>query len=317
MNYIKTAVIAVLLLVLFLIPQIATTYTTSVALNILMWIGMATSWLILAGFTGYISLGHGAFLGIGAYFVASYWQILPLPILILLSGIVCVFVAAIVGYPVLRVKGPYFVILTLGLSEFVKYSLIYYEVNIRGTVGRILLKTPSIEDLYYWILVICLLSIATAYLIKRSRFGLALMSVKDDEEVAEALGVNAALVKWKAFAISAFFPGMIGAVMAMRWTYIDPYTVFNPMMSFQVTIMAFLGGIAYLHGPIIGATMLTLLSQYLWARYPNFYMFALGVILIFVVMFLPQGLAGLISNMKLPVLLNKYKVENKSLTKEK
>ncbi|MEW5919381.1 MAG: branched-chain amino acid ABC transporter permease [Bacillota bacterium] len=265
-----------------------------------MWIGLVTSWLILAGFTGYISLGHGAFLGIGAYFVASYWQILPFPILILLSGLICVFVAAVVGYPVLRVKGPYFVILTLGLSEFVKYSLVYYEVNIRGTVGRILLRTPSLENLYYWVLVICLLSIATAYLIKRSRFGLALMSIKDDEDAAEALGVNAALAKWKAFAISAFFPGMIGAVMAMRWTYIDPYTVFNPMMSFQVTITAFLGGIAYVHGPIIGATMLTLLSQSLWARYPNFYMIALGVILIFIVMFLPQGLAGLLSKINVP-----------------
>ena len=118
---------------------------------------------------------------------------------------------------------------------------------------------------------------------------MGLLSIKEDEDAAEALGVATGLYKWVAFGLSALFPGLLGAVMALRWNYIDPYTAFNPITSFQVVVMAFLGSAATVPGPIVGAVFLALVSEVLWARYPYFYMLILGVVLILVVIFLPRG----------------------------
>jgi branched-chain amino acid transport system permease protein len=124
----------------------------------------------------------------------------------------------------------YFVILTLGLSEFAKYIFINYEVNVKGTVGRILLGVPSIKTLYFSLLVIACFTILCAYLIQRSRFGYGLFSIRENEDAAESLGIDTSLYKWLAFGISAFFPGAVGSVMALRRTYIV-YSVFDPIVS--------------------------------------------------------------------------------------
>lgn len=290
------AILVVLLLAL--LPVAGSSYHVSLGLNVLMWVTLAESWLLFSGYTGYISLGHGAFFGVGAYFMATAYRTLSLPVIILLAGAVSALLALIIGFPVLRVRGPYFAILTLGLSEFAKYVFVNYEVNLRGTVGRLLFGPPSLETLYYIVLGVSIAVICTAFVIKTSRFGMGLVSIREDEEAAQAAGVNVALFKWLIFGISAFFPGLIGATMALRWTYIDPSIVFNPMVSFQITVMAFLGGTRAICGPIAGACILALLSEALWARYPNHYPILLGLLLIGVVMFIPEGLAGIGSRLK-------------------
>jgi len=255
-----------------------------------MWIALTESWIVLSGFTGYISLGHAAFFGVGAYLMALLWRKLPFLLILPIGGLISMILAFGIGFPCLRIRGPYFVILTLGLSEFTKYIFINWEVNISGTVGRILLGAPDIRVFYFSMLIISIGAVVNSWWIRNSRFGMGLLSIKEDEEAAESLGINTSFYKWLAFAISAFFPGIVGAIMALRWTYIDPYTVFNPILSFQVIVIAFLGGLTEVKGPILGATLLTLLSEFLWAKYPYYYLIILGIILIILVYFIPGGI---------------------------
>ncbi len=293
-SFINTILGFILLSFLSLFPFYGTDYTISFLLDVLTWIALTESWIILSGFTGYISLGHSAFFGVGAYFMAISWMKLPYPLIIFISALLSMGFAFAIGFPVLRVRGPYFVILTLGLSEFSKYIFINYEVNVKGTVGRILLGVPNLKILYFSLLLIAILTVLCAYFIKYSRFGFGLLSIREDEDAAESLGIDTSIYKWLAFGISAFFPGAVGAIMALRRTYIDPYSVFDPIVSFQIIVMAFLGGLGKLHGPIMGACILTLISEILWAKYPHYYMIILGIVLILIVKYLPTGLLEII-----------------------
>jgi branched-chain amino acid transport system permease protein len=277
------------LLFLSLLPLKASDYHVSLVLDLLMWIALTESWIILSGYTGYISLGHSAFFGVGAYLMAMTWTKIPYGLGVVLGGLVSAAFAFAIGFPFLRVRGPYFVILTLGLSEITKYIFVNLEIRLGSTVGRILMMTPSLHTLYYSILVVCLMATVTAYFVKNSRFGTGLFSIKEDEDAANALGINASLYKWYAFGISASFPGMVGAILALRRSYIDPYTVFNPIVSFQVIVMALLGGLEDVEGALVGAVILTLISEALWARYPYTYMIILGSIVILSVKFMPLG----------------------------
>jgi branched-chain amino acid transport system permease protein len=281
---------ALILVFLCLVPLISSDYHVSVTLDLLMWIALTESWIILSGYTGYISLGHSAFFGLGAYLMAMTWTHIPYGLGVILAGLVSAAFAFAIGFPFLRVRGPYFVILTLGLTEFTKFLFINFEIKLGGTVGRILMMTPDLHTLYYSILVVTLAATATAYSVKNSRFGIGLFSIKEDEDAANAMGINTNLYKWLAFGISAFFPGMVGGILALRRSYIDPYTVFNPIVSFQVIVMAFMGGLEDVEGAIVGAVMLTLLSEALWARYPYTYMIILGAMMILIVKFMPLGL---------------------------
>jgi branched-chain amino acid transport system permease protein len=264
----------------------------SVVLDVLMWVALTESWIILSGYTGYISLGHSAFVGFGAYFMAMTWTTVPFVPAILMAGLLSSAFALSIGFAVFRVRGPYFVILTLGLTEFMLYVVINLEIKLGGTVGRLLMSTPSLSTLYYAMLVVGAAAVAAAYLVKNSRFGAGLFSIKEDEEAATALGVNATIYKWMAFGLSAFFPGAVGAIMALRHSYIDPYNAFDPMVSFQVIVMAFLGGMEEVEGAILGAVILTLISEALWANYPYYYMIMLGIIMILSVKFMPLGLVA-------------------------
>lgn len=283
-------IVVAIFVLLIIAPYIIGDYYLSLLLDLFMWISLTSSWIILSGYTGYISLAHSAFYGIGAYFMAIAWLQIPYVLAIVLGGLFAAGFAMMIGYPFLRVRGPYFVILTLGLTELTKYIFINMEIRLGGTVGRILMSAPSLNILYYSMLIVLIASILTAFLIKQSRFGVALFSIKEDEEAAVSLGVNAAFYKWLAFGISAFFPGMVGAILALRRSYIDPYTSFDLSISFQVIVMAFLGGIAGIEGAIVGAVVLTLISEYLWAHYPYFYMILLGFIMVFIVKFMPNGI---------------------------
>lgn len=278
------------IVLLLLVPAFASDYHVSVFMDLLMWIALTESWIILSGYTGYISLGHSAFFGLGAYFMAMTWTKIPYALGVFLAGCTCSAFAFAIGYPFLRVRGPYFVILTLGLMEFTKYLFINFEIKLGGTVGRILMMAPHLHTLYYSVLIVCIAAVAAAWFIKNSRFGTGLFSIKEDEDAASSLGINTSFYKWLSFGISAFFPGMIGAILALRRSYIDPYTVFSPVVSFQVIVMAFLGGIEDVEGALLGAVMLTLVSEALWANYPYTYMIILGAVVILMVKFMPLGI---------------------------
>jgi branched-chain amino acid transport system permease protein len=282
--------LGLLLLGICLLPLKASDYHVSVALDILMWIALTESWIILSGYTGYISLGHSAFFGIGAYLMAMTVSGLPFALVVVMAGALSSAFAFAIGLPFLRIRGPYFVILTLGLTELTKYVFINLEIKFGGTVGRIIMVAPDLAVIYYSVLVVAVAATVTAYFTKNSRFGVALFSIKEDEDAANALGVNTSFYKLMAFGISAAIPGMIGAIVALRRSYIDPYTAFSPAISFQVIVMALLGGVEGIEGPMIGAVILTLISEILWAQYPYHYMIILGTSMILIVKFMPQGI---------------------------
>jgi branched-chain amino acid transport system permease protein len=181
---------------------------------------------------------------------------------------------------------------TFGLVELLLHFVLWWEVNITGTTGRVV---PTVDNttVYYLMLTILVIVIFTAYLIKHSRFGLALQSIGECEEAAAHTGVNVTALKITTFAVSAFFMGAAGAVMATRWTYIDPRIAFNPILSFLPVLMAIFGGMGQLYGPVIGAVIFTYLEEFLITRFPYYYMLIFGIIMVVAIVYLSDGLVGL------------------------
>ena len=278
---------------LVLAPQVLVPYYRSLALAILADVALAVAWAIFSGPTRYLSLATGAFFGAGAYTTAVVLGRLAWPLPVLAAAVVAAVMALVVGTLALRLRGPYFAVFTFGLAELAKHTLIWFETSITGTVGRLLLSPPGAVALYYTVLSVAGLAVATGMALPRTRWGVALVAIGADEERAETLGVATTRVKIGVFALSAAFMGAIGGAMAPRWTYIDPQ-VFNPLVSFQTVIMALLGGPATVAGPVLGAAFLGLLSEILLVKFRYLYMLSLGLVLIVVVLALPRGLAGLV-----------------------
>lgn len=274
-------------------PHVLSAYHRSLILAILADVALAVSWAFFSGPTRYLSLATGAFFGAGAYTTAVVLARLPWPLPVLAAAAVAATMALVVGTLALRLRGPYFAVFTFGLAELAKHTLIWYETGVTGTVGRLLLNPPSTTTLYYTVLGVAALAVATAAWLPRTRWGVALVGIGADEERAETLGIDTTRIKVVAFALSAAFMGAVGGAMAPRWTYLDPQ-VFNPLVSFQTVIMALLGGATTVVGPLLGAVFLGLLSETLLVKFRYFYMLSLGVVLIVVVLALPRGLAGLL-----------------------
>ena len=268
------------------LPLALEPYALGIGLSLLMWIALAESWAMFSGLSGYISLGHAVFCGVGAYAtVVPLWLAIPL------GGLAAGLLAIVLGWPCLRVRGPYFVNLTLGVSEFVKYIVISSEAAL-GRNGRLLIGTPSLAILFKAMLALAVISMIVLYIVRSSRLGAGLLAIREDEVAAEAVGVNAAALKLLAFTLSALIPGMVGGLMILRSTYFEPLQAFNPTTSFTIVTIAILGGSDEVPGPLLGAVLLVLMSELLWARAPEVYMIILGVLLVAFVLFVPEGLLG-------------------------
>ena len=281
------------LLTLVALPFVANDYLVGVGLTVLMWLALTLSWCVLSKMTGYVSLGHVVFYGLGAYLVVVTWQQWPLVLSVLGAGVLAAAFAALVGLPVLRVRGPYFVILTFGLSELVKYCILGYEAA-SGVASRILFGAPDLLVIYFAMFALALAAVTLLTWVSGSRFGHGLRSLRENEEAAETLGVPVVRYKLVAFVLSAAIPGMVGAVMALRSTYFVVGQVFDPMISVTVIAMAILGGGDNAKGPLLGVIFLALVSEVLWANAPLLYMTLLGGILIMFVLLVPDGLLGLL-----------------------
>ncbi len=284
----------VLVLMAIILPGFVDAYSLTVALTLCMWIALTQSWAILSGMTGYISLGHVVFYGLGAYTVVVTWQTIPLFIAIPLAGLFAGLFAFTIGTPVLRVRGPYFVILTFGIAELVKFVVVNVEVGM-GKASRLLFGAPGTEEIYYAMLFLAVVATVLTWALKRSRFGQGLVAIREDEAAAETIGIPVARYKAIAFTISAVIPGMVGGLMALRSTYFETLQVFNPLVSFTIVTMAIIGGSDDARGPILGAGMMVILSELLWANAPQLYMIILGVLLIAFVLTMPYGIVGYIS----------------------
>jgi len=279
--------------VLGTIPLYVNPYLIILLNTVLMYIALTLSWAIFSGPTRYISLASAAFFGVGVYSCAVMGQVLPLPLVIVFAGLVSLVLALLMGFLTLRLRGMYFIIFTFGVSELMRHFLLWWETNMKGTVGRFVVSVDH-TTVYYVMLAIFAVALLSASLIRNSKFGLALKSIGENEEAALHIGIHVTGLKTITFAVSAFFMGAAGATMATRWTYIDPSIAFNPLFSFMPVLMAIFGGIGHLYGPVLGATIFALIEEVLITRFPYYYMLFFGIILIVVILFLPKGLIGLI-----------------------
>ncbi len=286
--------IGLLALGLALLPGALTVYMRSFVLFTMMYVVLALSWNIISGFTGYTSFGHVAFYGIGAYacaiLVADYhWHWLAT---LVAGAVVSAVVAAAVGYPVLRLKGPYFAIAMLGLAEGTRVIATVWDGLTHGGLG---ISLPSVETsmaTYYAMLVLVALTIAVAYTVGHSRFGIRLNAIREDEGAAEALGIDATRYKLAAFTLSAVFPAVAGGIQAYKVLYIDPPSVFFVQITIAMALMSMLGGKGTVIGPIVGAVVLYSAQELTWVNFPSAHLIAYGLFIVVVARFMPRGLVG-------------------------
>lgn len=276
-----------------LLPALVGEFALSLAMACLMYVALASSWSVFCGSTRYLSLATSAFFGIGAYASALLLGTLPWLVVIVLGAATAAVVALVMGAAVLHLRGTYFAVLTFGMTELIRHAVTYFEKQVTGTVGRVLTVVPDDRMVYFTMLAIAVGAVAAAMAVRRSRFGLALAGIGADEQRAQTLGVPTRWVKTLGFALTAAFAGAAGAAMAVRWTYIDPVTVFNPFIGFQTVLIALIGGAATLWGPVAAAVVFSVLAETLRLQLPQAYMMALGLLLILSVMYLPDGLGSL------------------------
>jgi branched-chain amino acid transport system permease protein len=288
----QLVLVALLGAVLATAPWLLSDFGLSLTLTCVMYAGLAVTWAMFSGATGYLSLATAAFFGIGAYVTAWGFGTLPYAVLVPLGGVAAAAFAALVGLAILHLRGAYFAVLTFGLGELVRHAITYFEKSYAHTVGRVLTDTPESWVVYLTVLLISLAAIGTCTAVRSSRFGLALAGIGADEERAQTLGVNARRTKIAGFALSASFAGALGAAMAVRWTYIDPSSVFNPFIGFQTVLIAMVGGAHTLIGPLASSVVFSLLTEFLRLQFPYAFLIVLGLLLIVLVLYLPGGLAS-------------------------
>jgi len=288
------ALLAAAAVVLGLLPYGLSVYLRSFVLFTMMYVVLALAWNIISGFTGYTSFGHVAFYGIGAYacaiLVTDYgWHWVPtLGVAAAVSGLV----AVAVGYPVLRLKGPYFAIAMLGTAEGTRVIATVWDSLTHGGLGISLPSAETSFQTYYAMLVLMVLTIVVAYGVGHSRFGIRLNAIREDEGAAEALGINATAYKLTAFTLSAVFPGVAGGIQAYKVLYIDPPSVFFVQITIAMALMSMLGGKGTVIGPIVGAVLLYTTQELTWVNFPTAHLIAYGLFIVVVARFMPRGLMG-------------------------
>jgi len=293
MNTPKPVTSAHLLVFLSILPTIGSPYSIVLLSNIFMYIVLTVSWVLFSAPTGYISLASAAFFGAGIYSAAVLSFKVPFVIIVAIGASVGFLLALFIGVLTLRLKGIYFAMFTFGFVELLLHFVLWYEANITGTTGRVVM-TLSNKEVYYLMLVLCVLLITVTYLVHRSRYGIALRSIGQNEIASEHVGVNVVKLKVITYALSAAFVSAAGVIMATRWTYIDPKIAFNPLYSFIPIFMAIFGGVRYLYGPIIGAIVFTYLQEVLTTRFPYYYMLTFGLLMVLIIAYMPEGITGII-----------------------
>jgi branched-chain amino acid transport system permease protein len=289
-------VLVLVLIALAVYPIFGTGYGRRSMLQIFMWIALAGSWNVISGLTGYVSFGHVAFFGAGAYtgailIATAGW---PWPLAAAAGGLGAVVLAVVIGYPCLRLKGPYFAIAMLGLNEVLRALVSYFEGLTGGGNGLSLPTLDATRHIYYVMGALAAVVTGGVYLIVTSRFGLRLMTIREDEVAAEAMGIDTFHHKLLAFVLSSIGPGVAGALTARDQGYIEPISVFPLAITVTMIVMALFGGKGTVWGPVLGAVALFVVQEIVWARYPYVHPLLFGTIIVAVVLLMPRGVLGLL-----------------------
>jgi branched-chain amino acid transport system permease protein len=274
--------------VLAFLPRFGSTYYTSLFTSVLCWIGLAVSWHFFSGTAKYVSLGTAAFFGVGVYITAIFGKTLPFGLVLLIAAAFNFVFAACIGFVTLRLKGIYFAILTFGLAELLSNAILFWESQVTGTRGRMVMT----REVFYPILILTFVILVVVVVLRRTKLGLGLKMIGESEDAAISYGVNTTLYKVFGFAISSMFMGVMGAAFAPRWGYIDSGMAFSTLYSFMPAIMTLFGGAGWIVGPIVGAVVISLLQEYLLTTFKDYFMIILGAIMVIVILLLPDGMTG-------------------------
>ena len=288
--------LAVTLTALALYPLEATGYGVRVMLQLFMWIALAQSWNLISGLTGYVSFGHVAFFGTGAYTAGILIAKAGWPWLLasLAGGVMAMGFALLVGWPCLRLKGPYFAIAMLGLNEVLRVAVSYYEGLTGGGNGLSLPTLYASVPIYYVMGLVAAGVTLLTYVIVTSRFGLRLMTIREDEVAAEAMGIDTFRYKLYAFLLSAVAPGIAGGLAARDQGYIEPISVFPLVTTITMIVMVLFGGKGTIWGPVLGAVILFAFQEVVWAKFIYLHQLLFGAIIVLVVLLMPRGILGVL-----------------------
>ncbi len=314
LEYLKRPTLAIILIVIIAIGAMRAFHVTTLDTLILLsyFIGVAASLNIIMGFAGYVSFGHAVFIGIGAYIYMLSVYFNPLLntlqhsgfgvgiiIVSILAAIVAAIVAGVVGGVVLRLRGAFFAIATIGLDFTVLYIIkaVVPDLDPDYFFGaQIILPKRCIvskSDIFNAIYITLIAVMITNYIIKRSRFGAGLVAIREDEDAAESLGVPTAKYKTLAFALSAFFTAMLGAIFFLNGGGVDEMA-FSLGKSIDMIVMIIIGGLGTVIGPIIGGIIYYWLYDTLLVHYPGVNLIILGIIVALIILFAPEGIVGII-----------------------
>jgi branched-chain amino acid transport system permease protein len=294
----KEAVAFLVLAELLIAPRFADAYWLSLLVNILTYVALATGWAFFSGATRYVSLAASAFFGVGAYSVAVLAPDYSYPAALAAAVLISTVLSAFVGLATLRLSGMYFVIFTFGLATLVRELVTWWEFNVAQKAGRHLFLSITTTHIYYQLLALCVAIMVLWIVRDRSRMGFALKTLGADETVARQVGINTVALKIGTFVVSSVVMAMAGAILAPRWSYMDPTVAFNPNTSFLTVIMALLGGATSVWGPVLGVVPLVLISDFLSVTVPSYFSVVLGLVLLAIVFFVPDGLIGLLRSLR-------------------
>jgi len=310
--------LAVLVIIVLALPLArpwigAYNYVLQVGMIVLMWVTMASSWNILGGFAGYISLGHNVFFGIGGYasgLALAYWGISPF-LSAAVSGLIALLIGLLIGLITLRTRGPAFIISTIALLLLTHNMVDNWELS--GGASGLSLPLPPLPiewlkvPFYYGMALCAFGAVWLAHRVSHSKFGLGLRALSQDETKAEVAGINTRLYKVSAYALSAFFIGVAGSLFGYSLSYLRPTTFFEIGLAAQMVLMCIIGGRATVAGPVIGAILITAVNEFSVVQFgaTALNIVITGGILVITLLFFPMGIIGsLRESGRLPAILD-------------
>jgi branched-chain amino acid transport system permease protein len=290
-RWLTPGAIVALLLVAVLVPQLmGKDNIWNLFFMMALGVAMGQSWNILGGFAGQTSLGHAAFFGIGAIIARVLWfEGVPFVLAFLVAGIAAGTFAMIIGAPTFRLRGAYFAIGTLAVAEVLRITISQNQPYISTMSGEMIASYNL--PLRYWVtLALAVATCMAAFMLLRSRWSLGILGVREDEEAAQATGVHVLRHKLLALAVSALFMGFAGALFAFQGISYYPEAPFSPTFTFQALMIAYIGGLGTVAGPLIGGIFFVLVRERLATTLPEWHQIIFGVLFVIVVLLLPGGL---------------------------
>lgn len=283
-----------LALVAAAVPAVGSTYGVSFAIQVLVFTSLGYSWNLIGGYAGYTHFGQMSFFGIGAYTGSLLILHAGVPWLAAagLAGLTGALVALPLGGAMLRLRGPFFAIGMFGLTRVFESMALGFDSVTQGGTGLYLPAPDSLVAVYAVLAALALLLLLLTWRLDNSRLGLKLLTIREDETAAEALGIRTARLKVGAFVASAVAPAAVGSLYATYLGFIDPATGFAPSMELTTIATVLLGGMGTVAGPLVGALGLSIVNELLWSRFPELYSGLVGLLVIGAVLFMPRGIVS-------------------------